>query len=216
MRYVDFASTHAGHAYAEYEQYAVADADRERRDLLEHLLAGKLPTRGPLLAAAQGYGLGRTRACSWRPPCRPARSPTPTCRTRRARRSPAAALRELRTLVVVRQSAIVAVAALCADGDARAQCRRLEALQRRLLDEGMPLALGVSTVAAGVTELPRAPTRRPAARSSASSATAAGSSRCRGCRRSATWRCASTTPRGGWSTRACASSSRRTARAAAC
>jgi PucR C-terminal helix-turn-helix domain len=54
---VDFASTHAGHAYAEFQQYAVADAGRERRDLLEHLLAGKLPSRGPLLAAAQCYGL---------------------------------------------------------------------------------------------------------------------------------------------------------------
>src|SRR5438067_559914 len=58
MRYADFASTHAAHAYAEFQQYMLADADRERRDLLEHLLAGEMPTRGPLLAAAQTYGLG--------------------------------------------------------------------------------------------------------------------------------------------------------------
>src|SRR5262249_8572043 len=58
MRYCDFASTHAARAYVEYQQYMAADADRERRDLLEHLLAGELPTRGPLLAAAQAYGIG--------------------------------------------------------------------------------------------------------------------------------------------------------------
>ena len=57
MRYCDFASTLAGHAYVEFKQHAVADADRERRDLLEHLLDGRLPARGPLLAAAQGYGV---------------------------------------------------------------------------------------------------------------------------------------------------------------
>jgi hypothetical protein len=56
MRYTDFASTHAGHAYVEFQQRELADADRERRDLLEHLLAGELPAGGPLLAAAQMYG----------------------------------------------------------------------------------------------------------------------------------------------------------------
>jgi hypothetical protein len=156
MRYVDFASTHAGHAYVEFQQYAVADADRERRDLLEHLLAGKLPTRGPLLAAAQGYGL---RADS--PMLVAAAVPVGPDPDADAPYAASAAiarggLRELRTLVVVRQSEIVAVAALCADGDAGAQCSRLEALQRRLGEEGMPLAMGVSTVAAGVGELPRA------------------------------------------------------------
>src|SRR6266545_4483881 len=58
LRYCDFVSTHAGHAYVESQQYMVADADRERRDLLEHLLAGAMPTRGPLLAAARAYGIG--------------------------------------------------------------------------------------------------------------------------------------------------------------
>jgi hypothetical protein len=156
MRYVDFASTHAGHAYAEFQQYAVADADRERRDLLEHLLAGKLPSRGPLLAAAQGYGLradARMLVAAAVPVGPDPDADAPYAASAAIARS---GLRELRTLVVVRQSEIVAVAALCADGDARAQCRRLEALQRRLLEEGTPLALGVSTVAAGVAELPRA------------------------------------------------------------
>ena len=46
MRYSDIACTHASQAYVEYQQHAVADADRERRDLLDHLLAGELPTSG--------------------------------------------------------------------------------------------------------------------------------------------------------------------------
>src|SRR6266545_4182677 len=58
LRYCDFVSTHAGHAYVESQQYVVAAADRERRDLLEHLLAGAMPTSGPLLGAARAYGLG--------------------------------------------------------------------------------------------------------------------------------------------------------------
>jgi sugar diacid utilization regulator len=156
MRYVDFASTHTGHAYAEFQQYAVADADRERRDLLEHLLAGKLPSRGPLLAAAQRYGLradARMLVAAAVPVGPDPDADAPYAASAAIARS---GLRELRTLVVVRQSEIVAVAALCADGDARAQCRRLESLQRRLLEEGTPLAVGVSTVAAGVAELPRA------------------------------------------------------------
>ena len=86
MRYCDFASTHAGHVFAESLQRAVADADRERRDLLEHLLAGELPAHGPLRAAAQGYGIARTRACWSSSPCRRARRPTPP---RPAPRSPA-------------------------------------------------------------------------------------------------------------------------------
>jgi hypothetical protein len=156
MRYVDFASTHAGHAYAEFQQYAVADADRERRDLLEHLLAGTLPSRGPLLAAARGYGLradARMLVAAAVPVGPEPDADAPYAASAAIARS---GLRELRTLVVVRQSEIVAVAALCADGDARAQCRRLEALQRRLREEGTPLALGVSTVADGIAELPRA------------------------------------------------------------
>ena len=70
MRYSDIACTHASRAYVEYQQHLVADADRERRDLLEHLLAGELPTHRPLLAAAKAYGLAERIPASWRPRCR--------------------------------------------------------------------------------------------------------------------------------------------------
>ena len=156
LRYCDFVSTHAGRAYVESQQYLVAEDDRQRRDLLEHLLAGTVPANGPLLAAARTYGLGDgtpmmvalavvvgpradvdaplaasatiTRALPWQP----------------------------RTLVVVRQGEIVAVPALCHGADPAGLCDHLEAACDRLRREGMPLAMGISTVAAGVAELPRA------------------------------------------------------------
>jgi sugar diacid utilization regulator len=155
MRYCDFASTHAAHAYVEYQQYIVADADRERRDLLEQLLAGELPTRGPLLAAAQSYGIGAD-----------AHMLVATAVTTGAADDAAphvagaaiacAGLHDSRTLVVVRQTEIVAVLVLGADAAPCRTCDRVDALQERLRNEGVALAMGVSTVAEGVGDLPRA------------------------------------------------------------
>ena len=156
MRYCDFASTHAARAYVEYQQYMVADADRERRDLLEHLLAGEMPTRGPLLAAAQAHGIAAY-----------ARMMVATAVTVDARVDDdaphvgsaaiaCAGLHEAKTLVVVRQTESVAVLVLGADGDPCRLCDRVDALQARLCREGIALAIGVSTVANGVGDLPRA------------------------------------------------------------
>jgi sugar diacid utilization regulator len=155
MRYCDFASTHAAHAYVEYQQYMVADADRERRDLLEHLLAGEIPTRGPLVAAAQAHGIAAD-----------ARMLVAAAVTVNAGDADAphvgsaaiacAGLHDAKTLVVVRQAEIVAILVLGADADPCRLCDRVDALQRRLRSEGVALAMGVSTVAAGVAELPRA------------------------------------------------------------
>jgi hypothetical protein len=156
MRYCDFASTLAGHAYVEFQQHAVADADRERRDLLEHLLAGGLPTRGLLLAAAQGYGIGpETRMLVV---AAVAAGPSPDADTALAASAALAraALGEAKTLVVARQAEIVAVPALGPGCDTATLCARMEAVHARLRDEGLPLAMGVSTLADGVAELPRA------------------------------------------------------------
>jgi hypothetical protein len=155
MRYVDFASTHAAHAYVEFAQHVVADADRERRDLLEHLLAGHMPANGPLAGAAQRYGLG--------PDTRMmvavavvAGSPDADAPDAASAALARAGLHEASTLVVVRQSEIVAVPSLGPGIDPVDMCEGLERLQRRLRAEGMPLAVGISTVAKGVGELPRA------------------------------------------------------------
>src|SRR5919201_1933994 len=60
MRYVDFVTKHAAHAYVEFQQFAVADADRERRDLLEQLLAGEWPPPPALRGVAEEYGITST------------------------------------------------------------------------------------------------------------------------------------------------------------
>jgi hypothetical protein len=156
MRYCDFASTLAGHAYVEFQQHAVADADRERRDLLEHLLAGELPTRGPLLAAAQAHGVAAdsrmlVAAAVTVDACADADAPHVGSAA-----IACAGLHDAKTLVVVRQAEIVAVLVLGADADPCRLCDRVDALQRRLRSEGIALAMGVSTVACGVGDLPRA------------------------------------------------------------
>jgi hypothetical protein len=147
MRYCDFASTHAGHAFAEFHQHAVADADRARRDLLEHLLAGELP------AAAQSYGLTTTARLL-------VVVAVPATADGDADAGAAAlarvALGDTRTLVVVRQGEIVAVPALGPGCDPEKVCERVDAVDARLREERLPLTIGVSTPAAGVRELPRA------------------------------------------------------------
>src|SRR4051794_139747 len=156
MRYVDFASTHAGHAYVEFQQHLVADADRERRDLLERLLAGDAPTQGPLAAAARAHGIGPGT-----PLLVAAAVPLSDSRDGDAPHAASAAIaRSLlggtRALVVIRQTEIVAVVALGPGTDPARVCERLHAVHARLREEGLSLATGVSTVAAGPAELPRA------------------------------------------------------------
>jgi PucR C-terminal helix-turn-helix domain/GGDEF-like domain len=156
MRYCDFASTHAAHAYVEFQQYLLVDADRERRDLLEHLLAGELPTRGPLLAAAQAYGLGADTPVMVAAAVPVGPQVDPDAPHAASAALAKAGLHEAKTLVVVRQAEIIAVPALRTGVPAAELCDRLQAVQERLRREGVPLALGISTVAAGVAEVPRA------------------------------------------------------------
>jgi hypothetical protein len=156
MRYCDLASTQAARAYVEFQQYVVADADRERRDLLEHALAGELPTRGPLLHAGQAHGITTDArlmvvAAMVIAPAQDADAPQVASAV-----IASAGLNEMKTLVVVRQAEIVAVLALGADRAPAELCDRIDALQTRLCHEGIALAIGASTVAAGVAELPRA------------------------------------------------------------
>jgi hypothetical protein len=157
MRYIDFFSTQAGDAYVEFQQSVLAEADRERRDLLEILLAGELPSSGPLWSTALRHGIGPdTRMLVV--------VAAVTVKVGQdadaVRASSAAIIRahgsDATTLVVARQGEIVAVPAVRTGADPRELCARLEAEQERLSSDGTALALGISTVAAGVGELPRA------------------------------------------------------------
>jgi hypothetical protein len=156
MRYCDFVSTHAARAYVEFQQYVVADAERERRDLLEHLLGGEMPTRGPLVPAAHAHGIAADARLIVVTAVVVAPAHDADAALVGSAVIASTGLQEMKTLVVVRQAEIVAILALAADGDPAELCDRIDALQARLCHEGIELAMGVSTVGAGVAELPRA------------------------------------------------------------
>jgi PucR C-terminal helix-turn-helix domain/GGDEF-like domain len=163
IRFIDVASTLAGQAFVEFRQLAVAEADRNRRDLLEVLLTGELPTRGPLHVAARDHGLGsETRALVVAAAPGGPSSGHEVIQT--ASRAIARVGLNDSTLVVVRQGEIVAVPVLRPGADPTSVCERIESLQERLSAEGTPLAVGVSTIAEGVAELPRAYQEARAAR----------------------------------------------------
>ena len=156
MRYCDLASTQAARAYVDFQQYVVTDVDRERRDLLEHALAGELPTRGPLLHAAQAHGMTIDARLMVVTAMVIAPAHDADASQVASAVIASAGLNEMKTLVVVRQAEIVAVLALGADRAPAELCDRIDALQTRLCHEGIALAMGASTVAVGVAELPRA------------------------------------------------------------
>ncbi|MFV2174914.1 PucR family transcriptional regulator [Actinomadura sp. LOL_016] len=156
MRYCDFASTHAANAYMEFQRYAAAESVQETRDLVELLLDGEAPTRGPQLATAHAHGLNPE-----------SRTPLVVVAAvllggeADARHAACAAIARTgvgrhRTLAVVRQSEIVAVPALGPGGDPGELCDRLQSVQRDLLEEDIVLAMGISTVVEGTAEIPRA------------------------------------------------------------
>ena len=163
IRLINFASTHAGQGYVEFQQYVVADADRERRDLLELLLAGELPARGPLNALAKTHGIGFdtpmlvVAAAAVGPGVSPEVTQAASIAIARSGLSESA-------LVVVRQGEIVAVPVLRPGAEPSQLCARIEALQVRLAEQGTPLAVGVSTVASGVADVSRAYAEARAAR----------------------------------------------------
>lgn len=154
MRAVDYAANHAAQSYVDFRQYSLLDAARERRDLLEHLLEGRLPD-GPLAAAAERYRLGAETPVLVvvAMPMGPVGDEVPTLASASLART---GLQEVTSLVVIRQSEIVAVLALGRDGDPDEVVVRVERAQERLRTEGTPLPIGVSTIAEGVAEIPQA------------------------------------------------------------
>ncbi|MFJ4368052.1 PucR family transcriptional regulator [Streptomyces chartreusis] len=159
MRYVDFASTHAAQAYVEYQQHVVADADRERRDLLDQLLTGVAPTRGPLFAAAQAYGIGpRAPMMVVVAVCADGTGDVTSTEHGYATSASISVAGPWagRTLVVARHGEVVTVPVVRAGMNAEDICAHFAAVQRRLARAGTRLSMGISTVAQGAAELPRA------------------------------------------------------------
>ncbi len=155
MRSMDFATTHAGETYGEFRAHGLAAG--ERRALLDQLLRGVLPQKGPLAAAADRYGLGGVGTPALVGIAVPLAAGSDRDTLELARASFArAGLQEPSALVVIRQHELVAVLSLAAHAEPDQLCAGLERAQVRLRHEGAPVAIGVSTIARGASELPTA------------------------------------------------------------
>ena len=156
MRYVDFASTHAAHVYADFQRFVLLDAHQERDELLERLLAGELPVMGRLHAAAQTYGF--TQAAKL---CVVIAVPVDGGISQDRLHAAGVALSrvapvEAQTLAVVRRAEVIALPLLDRAAGTVDICRQVEEAVSELRSDGIELTAVVSTVAEGVGELPRA------------------------------------------------------------
>jgi sugar diacid utilization regulator len=151
IHYVNVSSTHVAEVYLETERLLHASGEQVRRDLLEQLLSGRPPEPGPQLNAARTAGLDVRARCL-----------VITARTRRAAeqaRSAATAIvratqHAVAPLAVVRQDEVVAIVPW--DGDARPLIARLELAQTRLAEQGITVAIGVSTIQDGLAGISEA------------------------------------------------------------
>ena len=171
MQVIELGSTVAGEAYAQAQQHELAEGDRVRRDLLEDLLARQDTRAGPGQAVLRAAGLspGRRLLVASAAPAgeqaggdeagRPGLPELPDV---------AAALRGSfgghgLGLTVVRHDEIVGIAPV-AGGRAEPAVASLTRACAGLARQGMRLAVGVSTVHAGLPEIPEADAEARAAR----------------------------------------------------
>jgi PucR-like helix-turn-helix protein/diguanylate cyclase with GGDEF domain len=152
MRDMDFATTHAGRTYAEYREHASA-VDEERRDLLEQMLRGALPTDGPLAAAADRCGIGASTSTLVAVAVPLAAGSDRDGAELASATFAGVGLHEPCALVVVRRHQLVAVLSLTGQPDPERLCVRLDQAHERLRSEGAPMAIGVSAIARGIGEL---------------------------------------------------------------
>ena len=145
IRYINVAATYASEAYLEAESLLQAQGERLRRDLLEDLLDGRPPAPGPKLGAAREAGLEPSQPCL----LLVARA-VGGAADEHGLRSAAASLARARgaavqPLTVVRQDEIVVVGP--ATGvDVTDLAATLTAIQTRLAEQGITLAIGMSTI----------------------------------------------------------------------
>jgi PucR C-terminal helix-turn-helix domain/GGDEF-like domain len=172
MQFIELGSTVAGEAYLQAQQHAQAEGDRVRRDLLEDLLARRDTRAGLGRAALRAAGLGPDRrllVASAAPvgehdgghgtgPAGPGHPSGLAGLPDLA--DVAAALRGAfgghgLGLTVVRHEEIVGIVPV-ARGRAEPAVAGLTRVCARLARQGIPLAVGVSTVHAGLHEVPEA------------------------------------------------------------
>ncbi len=154
IRYINMAAAEAADVYLEAERLLHAQGERVRRDLLEDLLAGRAPAPGPKLTAARAAGLVPGADCILI-----AAHPTGGPQDERGLRSVAVALTRavasaVAPLAVVRHEEVIVVSTV--DRLVETLIESLEAAQEQLAAEGIPLAIGVSTVHDGLDRMPEA------------------------------------------------------------
>ncbi|WP_280463742.1 PucR family transcriptional regulator [Nocardia carnea] len=157
-RYCDLISTEATQAYLDFQQHQSAEAGRDEHDLVEALLTGTLPERGPLPAAAAAHGIGsapgeRLVVIAATILDRSVRSETDAAHIVSSALA-RTGVNGHRTLAVVRATDIAAVAGL-GRATAGELCTRLRRTRDALLAEGITTAFGISTVITGIEQLPR-------------------------------------------------------------
>jgi sugar diacid utilization regulator len=154
IRYINVAAAEAAEVYLEAERLLHAQGERVRRDLLEDLLAGRAPAPGPKLNAARAAGLVPGAGCILI-----AAHPSSPPQDERQLRSAAVALTRavgatVAPVAVVRHEEVVVVATV--DRPVEALIESLETAQEQLAGEGIPLAIGVSTLQTGLDRMPEA------------------------------------------------------------
>jgi sugar diacid utilization regulator len=155
IEYINVASAHAAEVYLEVEQLLQAQGERVRRDLLGDLLEGRKPKPGPRLDAAREAGLDTAASCL---------VIAATARTQpddeHALRSAASAISRacggaVAPLTVVRRDEIVAIVPL-GGRDPKALVEAVGVAEAKLADQGLPLAIAVSTPQPGIERIPDA------------------------------------------------------------
>ena len=159
MQMIELGSTVAAEAYVAAQQQVLAEGDRVRRDLLEDLLARRAPLAGPKRGLLRAAGLEPDTRLLVAAATLTGELPEGVT----VRDAAAGVTRDRRGLAVVRQEEIVGIMPLPPGGAAAA----VTGLRRSCTDlarRGVRLAMGVSTVHAGLLEVPEAYAEAQAAR----------------------------------------------------
>jgi len=151
MQMVELGSTIVAEAYVEAQQQILAEGDRVRRDLLEDLLARRASPAGPKRGLLRAAGLEPDTRLLVIAAALTGDLPEGVT----MRDAAAGVTRDRRGLAVVRQDEIVGIMPL-PPGGADAAVSGLRRSWTDLARRGVRLAMGVSTVHAGLGEVPEA------------------------------------------------------------
>jgi sugar diacid utilization regulator len=155
VRYIHLISTYGAQAFLEFQNQLVADADRQRRDLVENLLAGVMPARRQLLELARAHGVGQDADLVVIVALKIGDGFGADDLYMACAALAGASVTDKRTLVAARHDEIVALAVSRSDQESQRLSAAVAEARDELARQGIDLAVGVSTIASGVGELPR-------------------------------------------------------------